>query len=147
MVEFYRKSIRKLCGSVEVCKRENVRDGTHYFCLINNKRAFLLEVNVWSHQSVLHRKALRLSAVRPTITTGGETSVRTSNAKPTKPHIIPSRFSNDASVMIIVFAERIRNITEILQKKKKKRRGEWWNERFFLCVSCYVFVYVQENIL
>lgn len=48
------------------------------------------------------------------MTTGGETSVRTSNAKPTKPQSKPKRFNNDASVMIMVFADLIRNITEIL---------------------------------
>lgn len=44
---------------------------------------YVLDVNVWSHQSVLHRNAFRSSVVRPTMTTGGATMVRISRKAPT----------------------------------------------------------------
>lgn len=81
----------------------------------------LREVNVWSHQSVLHRNAFKLSAVRPTITSGGDTSVRINRATLTKPHRMPTFFISDASVIFIALAERTRNITDILSSLS----GEW----------------------
>ena len=74
----------------------------------------LLDVKVWSHQSVRHKYAFKLSAVRPTTTNGGATIVRTSNAAPTAPHSIPKRFKRAASVIFTALADRTRNITEIL---------------------------------
>lgn len=76
---------------------------------------YSLDVNVWSHQSVLHKYALRSSAVRPTTTNGGATIVRTNNAPPMHPQRTPKRFNNAASVILTAFAERTRNITEILK--------------------------------
>lgn len=102
---------------------------------------YVLDVNVWSHQSVLQRNAFRSSVVRPTTTSGGATIVRISRNALTAgintrrgddwiqfettylqgeqqqhlpPHRIPRRFNNDASVILTAFADRTRNITEIL---------------------------------
>lgn len=75
----------------------------------------LREVKVWSHQSVLQRNAFKLSAVRATMTSGGETRVRMSRATLTKPHNKPNFFISEASVILTAFAERTRNITEILK--------------------------------
>lgn len=66
----------------------------------------------------MQRNAFKSSAVRPTTTWGGATMVLTRSAIPTKPQSIPIRFSKDASVILIAFAERTRNITEILQNIK-----------------------------
>lgn len=66
----------------------------------------------------MHKNAFKSSAVRPTTTWGGATIVLTSSAMPTKPQSIPIRLSKDASVILIAFAERTRNITEILQNIK-----------------------------
>lgn len=66
----------------------------------------------------MQRNAFRLSAVRPTITSGGETKVRTRSATLTKPHNKPSFFISEASVIFTAFAERTRNITEILRNEK-----------------------------
>lgn len=78
------------------------------------KSTHLLDVNVWSHQSALQRNAFKSSAVRPTITTGGATIVRTNNPIPTQRQIIPKRFKSVASVIFTAFAERTRNTTEML---------------------------------
>lgn len=83
----------------------------------------LLDVNVWSHQSVLHKYAFKSSAVRPTITNGGATIVRTSKQIPMHPQMIPKRFNNAASVILTAFAERTRNITEMLCKGKTENNG------------------------
>jgi len=80
---------------------------------------------VWSHQSVLHRKAFKLSAVRPTITSGGDTSVLISKATLTNPHKRLSFLMSDASVIFTAFAERTRNITDILQKKYLTEKKLW----------------------
>lgn len=79
---------------------------------------YLLVVNVWSHQSALQRYAFKSSAVRPTITTGGATIVRTNKPIPTQRQIMPNRFSNVASVIFTALADRTLNTTEILFKKK-----------------------------
>lgn len=80
----------------------------------------LRDVKHQSHQSVRQRKAFKLSAVRPTITSGGETSVRINNNTLTKPHSNPNFLIKDASVIFTAFAERIRNITEILSQNEMK---------------------------
>lgn len=59
--------------------------------------------------------------MRPTMTSGGETSVLMSRATLTKPHSRPNFFISDASVIFTALAERIRNITEILGERKKKK--------------------------
>lgn len=83
-----------------------------------NDACHIREVKVWSHQSVLQRNALRLSAVRPTMTSGGDTKVRTRRATLTNPHNNPSFFISEASVIFTAFAERTRNITEILERRE-----------------------------
>ncbi|CRL02146.1 CLUMA_CG015498, isoform A [Clunio marinus] len=55
--------------------------------------------------------------VRPTMTSGGETKVRIRSATLTNPHRSPNFFISDASVIFTAFAERTRNITEILQDR------------------------------
>lgn len=87
---------------------------------------YLLDVNVWSHQSALQRNAFKSSAVRPTMTTGGATIVRTSKPMPTHKHMMPKRFNNVASVILTAFADRTRNTTDILVSKKiwKKIEGK-----------------------
>lgn len=82
------------------------------------KKKCLRDVKVWSHQSVLQRNAFRLSAVRPTITSGGDTSVRINRATLTKPHRMPTFFISEASVIFTALAERTRNITDILSREK-----------------------------
>lgn len=64
----------------------------------------------------MHRNAFKSSAVLPTTTNGGATIVRTNSATPMQPHNTPNRFSNDASVIFTAFAERTRNITDILDR-------------------------------
>lgn len=54
----------------------------------------LLDVNVWSHQLVLHKNAFKSSAVRPTTTTGGATMVLIRSATLMHPQRTPNRFSN-----------------------------------------------------
>ena len=90
---------------------------------------------MWSHQSVLHRKAFKLSAVRPTITSGGDTSVLISKATLTNPHKRLNFLMSDASVIFTAFAERTRNITDILQKKVFNRKKLWpfHQSHLFLC--------------
>jgi hypothetical protein len=56
------------------------------------------------------------------MTSGGDTSVRINSATLTKPHKMPSFFINDASVIFTAFAERTRNITEILKGRRKATR-------------------------
>lgn len=75
---------------------------------------YLLVVKVWSHQSALQRNAFKSSAVRPTITTGGATIVRTSKPIPTQRQMMPKRFNRVASVIFTALAERTRKTTDIL---------------------------------
>lgn len=88
--------------------------------IIMRKAKYLLEVNVWSHQSALQRNAFKSSAVRPTITTGGATIVRTNKPIPTQRQIIPNRFKSVASVILTALADRTRNTTEILLMEKNE---------------------------
>jgi hypothetical protein len=62
----------------------------------------------------LQRKAFRLSAVRPTMTSGGDTRVLINKATLTNPQRRLNFFISEASVIFMAFAERTRNITEIL---------------------------------
>ena len=74
----------------------------------------------------MQRKAFRLSAVRPTMTSGGDTRVLINKATLTNPQRRLSFFIREASVIFTAFAERTRNITEILnvcegdERRKKK---------------------------
>lgn len=92
------------------------------YTIEERKKSDLLVVNVWSHQSALHRYAFKSSAVRPTITTGGATIVRTNKPIPTQRQIIPNRFKSVASVIFTALAERTRNTTEILLPRQKSKR-------------------------
>lgn len=93
---------------------------------------YLLDVNVWSHQSDLQRNAFKSSAVRPTMTTGGATIVRTNRPIPTQKQIIPNRFKSVASVIFTALAERTRNTTEILQivleRREEEKTNPKWND-------------------
>ena len=77
-------------------------------------------VKLWSHQSVRQRYALRSSAVRATITTGGATNVLMLRNTLNVRTMIPSRFSRLASVIFTAFADFTRKITDILQAKRKR---------------------------
>lgn len=97
----------------------------------------------------MQRKAFRLSAVRPTMTSGGETRVLINKATLTNPQRRLSFFIRDASVIFTAFAERTRNITEILcetrggrRRKKVFRKAE--NYGLFI-VAIYFFVTRQTN--
>ena len=62
----------------------------------------------------MHKNAFKLSAVRPTMTSGGLTSVLISSNTLTNPHRRLNFFIREASLIFIAFAERTRKITEIL---------------------------------
>lgn len=81
---------------------------------------YSLVVNVWSHQSALQRYAFKSSAVRPTITTGGATIVRTNKPIPTQRQMMPNRFNRVASVIFTALAERTLNTTEILFQRENE---------------------------
>lgn len=83
-------------------------------------KEYLLDVKVQSHQSVLHRKAFKSSAVRPTTTSGGDTTVRINKQTLITPQIIPSLFSSAASVILTALAERTLNITDILKETRRE---------------------------
>lgn len=120
-IDYCRQNVTNCCVSAKMY-RKKTRNAT--------KQKYLLVVNVWSHQSALQRNAFKSSAVRPTITTGGATIVRTSKPMPTQRQMIPNRFNSVASVILTALAERTRNTTEILLapitngiwKKKTKRK-------------------------
>lgn len=71
-------------------------------------------VKLWSHQSVRQRYALRSSAVRAMITTGGATRVLMLRNTLNVRTMTPSRFSRLASVIFTAFADFTRKITDIL---------------------------------
>lgn len=73
----------------------------------------------------MQRKAFRLSAVRPTMTSGGDTRVLINKATLTNPQRRLSFFIREASVIFTAFAERTRNITEILYVCEMKRRKRY----------------------
>ena len=76
-------------------------------------------VKEWSHQSVRQRNAFRSSAVLPTMTCGGATSVLMTRNALKMVTMTPSLFSRSRSVILTAFAERTRKITEILCKTRK----------------------------
>lgn len=108
-------SIENLLSTRVASSSSTVRDSQ-----LNRHIEYILDVKVWSHQSVLHRNDFKWSSVRPKITTGGATNVLISNATPTKQQSIPNFLINEASVILIALADRIRNITDILRNKNGK---------------------------
>lgn len=104
-IDYYRQNVANCLWCCQDVKNQMLQKKTKKYSLV---------VNVWSHQSALQRNAFKSSAVRPTITTGGATIVRTSKPMPTQRQMIPNRFNSVASVIFTALADRTRNTTEIL---------------------------------
>ena len=93
---------------------------------------FSLIVKEWSHQLLSQRKAFRSSAVLPIITEmstmiissptthssplGGDTRVLTIRNRTNIPTMAPSLLIRSMSVILTAFADRTRNMTEILER-------------------------------
>lgn len=89
----------------------------------------------------MQRKAFRLSAVRPTMTSGGETRVLINKATLTNPQRRLSFFIRDASVIFTAFAERTRNITEILcETREGERRKRYLGRQRIMVFSSWLFI-------
>lgn len=94
----------------------------------------------------MHRNAFKLSAVRPTITSGGDTSVLMSKATLTNPHKRLNFLMREASVIFIAFAERTRNITDILREKKMyltEKKVMTISPKQFISLSLYIHAIQQ----
>lgn len=102
---FFSFTCRKICSIFWIFSQKIVFDE-----VLN-----LHPVKLWSHQSLRQRYALRSSAVRPTMTIGGATNVRIPKNTANPATMIPKRRSKCMSVILIIFADRTRKITEMLK--------------------------------